>query len=1319
MNKPIGRLCCQVAVIAFMWAVLAGGAPDERALSAPPAAPVWHDNLTDAVVEEGHLHRPMFLFFGAGDRTWDVRMREEVLADSTLAELFSKFTCVRLDTTSNEAAANRYGVKSTPVVLVISPSGRERARSTGFAGVNSLRSFLLKALGPRGDSIADRQLRRLLAEIGEEKGQSWSDEEWLQVLLAMGEPRYRQLVRAGLLDATPFPLQKLVSLLEHPLLAVRCAALELLEERTGRNFGFDPWRLDAETSLSALEGWRSVELTEDSDSSRYVTLSETEVERLVDELVSDQPELASRAMRRLLHGGMSSVAVLNRYLRKYPDLPAGIQRRIRMVTFAAALQKAENLRPEQCAHKLIFGSLDTRLAAIGSLGDAGEGGIAVLRDLLHEPNPLLREAAAHALAEAAGSRAVKVLAEHLDSETDVDVVVAIARCLGDTHTRRSMLVLTGMLERDEEDVVIAALRALAKFRNRQIITKSLRACLRHPSWRIRAAAVECLANLPPKDRPDTLYALLTDPDAFVRSVVLKSLSPERIESMKPKLLEAYAEHKDSRAAILAILAAGGDIPPAIARQLPQASENTLQQAISLLSERRPSLSAQGSKKRNAATARAAIRLLANSATASDSASVRLAGYTTLARAADEDGVARHLVIQALDKGPENLRLAILRDLQIRPLPSLRYSALAEENTASSDSEGDAAVDELLGAFGGGEEKEQKTEAAADASPPTGDVDGLLNAFGVEERNTADRPEDEEESNSASATLPDLHAAVQKLLDTGTQRERVLAAVQLLRMQDPEALEPLIENAAEIPVELAVKLGPALQALKKVPGSKELALALLRSPDPRTRQRVCNIILQDLEPVSWLRMMILEVIDAEQPLKAKDAFSGYQLMRVMDNGDMAATMRPFAQYIHEHGKTAPLKRLALYLNLGRPEKSAALRARSLLNNPDTALRRLAWILLANTDFDEFARRSDKLAEQGDTAVQRLVPEMILQLVEVTLFERSQRLPNGVAQLLARRVRFRKDDFHSLLRLLSAPPHAAEVRVLALLASVRLGEDISSAQVDMALQNLEEPADFLRRIPSPVRRYFSRNSIEMGAVLARHQEKSGMGSYGFLNRREYGADIDDKATEDLPPAVRHVTRRQTDAKTTSRVSTPAYSTSTPQTLTETDNPADEPRPTTIHLFTTPGCPHCDEIQGLLESLAADDEHLSLRIHDVNKPEAAAFNQTLSTRFSLPEKLHMNTPAVFSAAGVLVGKQATPQAVYDLALASPWTTTADPDWDKPAKAPAPESTPSPRAETARSERPTRSRVLSILGTMAIALVGLLLLAAFITRRRHGPPN
>ncbi len=1315
MNRPICNPCRQMAVIAFMWAVLAGGAPDERAL---PATPIWHDSLTDAVVEEGHLHRPMFLFFGAGDRTWDVRMREEVLTDSALAELFSKFTCVRLDTTSNEAAANRYGVKSTPVVLVISPGGRERARSAGFAGVNSLRSFLLKALGPRGGSIVDRQLRRLLKENDEKKRLSWSDQEWLQVLLAMGEPRHRDLVRGRLLDATPFPLQKLVSLLEHPLLAVRCAAIELLEERTGRNFGFDPWRLNAEISRSAIDEWRSFELTEDLERSRYATLAETDVERLVDELVSEQPEPASRAMRRLLRGGMSSVAVLNRYLRKYPDLPAGIQRRIRMVTFAATLQKAEKLRPEQCAHKLIFGSLDTRLAAIGSLGDAGEGGIAVLRDLLHESDPLIREAAADALAEAGGSRVVKVLAEHLDSESDVDVVVAIARCLGDTRTRRSMLVLTQMLEQDEEDVVIAALRALAKFRNRQIITKPLRACLRHQSWRIRAAAVECLANLPPDDRPDMLYSLLTDSDAFVRSVVLKTLSPERIESMKPKLLEAYAQHKDSRAAILAILAAGGDIPPSIARQLPQASGETLQQAISLLSERRPSLSTQGSKKRDAAAVREAIRLLANSATASDNASVRLAGYTTLARAADKDGVARHLVIQVLNKGPENLRAAILRDLKIQPLPSLRYSALAEANAASPASEGEQAVDELLGAFGEDGEKDQGAEAPAGAAPPADNVAELMDAFGGEEGDAADRPEEEEKSSLPTATISELHAAVQKLLTTGTQRERVLAAVQLLRMQDPEALGMLTENAAEIPVELAVKLGPALQALKKVPGSKDLALALLRSPDPRTRQKVCNIILQDLEPASWLRMMIHEVIDAEQPLTAKDAFSSYQLMRVMNDANKAATLRSFAQYIHEHGKNAPLKRLALYLNVGRPEKTAANRSRSLLNNPDTTLRRLAWILLANADFDEFARRSDTLAKGDDPAVQRLVPEMILQLVEVNLFEHSQRLPNEVAQLLARRVRFRKDDFRSLLRLLSAPPHGAEVRVLALLASIRLGEDISSAQVEMALQDLEKPADFLRRIPFSVRRHLARTSSDVAAVLARHLGNSDMGSDGFLKRKEGSVKIAEEA-KNLPPAVRHVTRRQMEATNTSQVSTTPYSSSTPQTSTETDKPTDGPRQTTIHLFTTPGCADCDEIQGLLESLEADDKHLELRVHNVNTPEAASFNQTLSSRFSLSKELHLNTPAVFSAAGVLVGKQATPQAVYDLALQSPWTTTAEPDWDKPAKTVASEPTPSPGKEAVRSERPTRPRVLLILSAMTVTLLCLLLVAAFITRRRHGSPN
>ncbi|MCU0780010.1 MAG: hypothetical protein MUF04_02785, partial [Akkermansiaceae bacterium] len=79
-----------------------------------------------------------------------------------------------------------------------------------------------------------------------------------EVLPLLPQPAHRELIRAKTVNAKPPPRAELVALLEHPYLAVRLGALELLEELAGTDHAFNPWQPAATPDNSAaLARWRA------------------------------------------------------------------------------------------------------------------------------------------------------------------------------------------------------------------------------------------------------------------------------------------------------------------------------------------------------------------------------------------------------------------------------------------------------------------------------------------------------------------------------------------------------------------------------------------------------------------------------------------------------------------------------------------------------------------------------------------------------------------------------------------------------------------------------------------------------------------------------------------------------------------------------------------------------------------------------------------------------------------------------------------------------------------------------------------------------
>ena len=79
-----------------------------------------------------------------------------------------------------------------------------------------------------------------------------------EVLPQLSNKDRRPVIRATLVEAKVPPRADLVALLDHPALAVRLGALELLEELAGGDFSYNPWTAAASPeNTAALARWHA------------------------------------------------------------------------------------------------------------------------------------------------------------------------------------------------------------------------------------------------------------------------------------------------------------------------------------------------------------------------------------------------------------------------------------------------------------------------------------------------------------------------------------------------------------------------------------------------------------------------------------------------------------------------------------------------------------------------------------------------------------------------------------------------------------------------------------------------------------------------------------------------------------------------------------------------------------------------------------------------------------------------------------------------------------------------------------------------------
>lgn len=1043
----------------------------------------------------------------------------------------------------------------------------------------------------------------------------------------LADPAGRNHVRNAIAGLDPFPSAELVGLLGHQELAVRLGALEVLEEKAGGDFGYNPWAAPgAPENEGPLARWKQWSGEDPGTAAKKDLLGDEQRRGYLRDLLGNDSDKAARARRMLEADGLGAVGFLESFLSNSPALPAGSRAKVREAQYQIVLSRPLGPQAASAARQLAFGSRDQTLAALGTLRGAGLVALPILRDFLQHLDPLVRETAIDAMLSAGGSQALPVIGPVLTAETDVNVIHGALRRLKEIAGNESIKLASSFLSHEDEDLLVSAIQACLKLAGgpesaamfggddapakpsdsvQAEVNQAIVKALSDPRWRVRTAALEFVAGRRVAEAKARCVELLADPDEFVRFSAIKAAAALRAEGAAEKLkemfladagmvgpvLEGYAALKrEPDAAMIEKLAS---FPPEARLAAIRAAESDSDLAdLVLRFANDPDLDVSC----------AAIRFLSSDVDRVKSNEIA----SVLVNALRSDRMEKHAA--ALDR----LSLPPASAKTIDPA----LQAAVQKPAANGDK---TALDPLYDAF----LKASGQQATAAAAPNK--VEVIPGAQGELLKALA--------GIAASETEPSFRAAL-----------------CLARAGDATGLTLLTQRLPKLSTAQRAAIADQLYEPRRKE-ALELLRLLLRDPVEEIRAAAAGSALSNDDSPAFLSMVLEELAAPGAKLQPHEIYS-YRFESATRQSRLAATLRSWAlDVLRDDKASGPLRVLAL---IGLRQQASSAAAESMLalakSSPDRWIRRAAWHALGSSSNSAFRLNLTALAEDPVPQVRAVLANVsgrmesgwVHRFDDVrSIADSSWSHDSGTRRL--------QPEAKAVLERMAASDPSPEVRFESMFALLSHGQSIDvDAFAGLISRQPEESSASYR-----IARWMKQNSRRLGPGLA-----------------PIAAALDNSKVE--PDAMQEIVARlapKNDGGSFASFSAlvagaEAVATAPQQTVAADDGPG-TPARTSLRIvyFFKPGCAECEKATQLLETLKGDFPLLDVVRHNINETEGTLLNQALCSRFQVPSAKHTIAPAIFSQAGFLIRDDILPQALGGL-LTTAMAKAQDDSWSFVAK-------------------------------------------------------
>jgi len=219
----------------------------------------WNTNFDEAL--SNSAHRPVLAFFTASWCSPCKLMTATTLTDPLIFSALDEVEHVGVDIDEQREIAEKYEIEAVPTFVVFTPSGHEVDRITGYRNVGDFFEWLTNSI--TAAQVAEAEQKRMeiqlnmvmqLAQAGNINSISQGVAGLLD-LFADADAPMQKIITAQLSSITAQHPALLLDGLNHPRLAARICAANLLRARLGNTFNIDPWS-DAATRAKAVAEWR-------------------------------------------------------------------------------------------------------------------------------------------------------------------------------------------------------------------------------------------------------------------------------------------------------------------------------------------------------------------------------------------------------------------------------------------------------------------------------------------------------------------------------------------------------------------------------------------------------------------------------------------------------------------------------------------------------------------------------------------------------------------------------------------------------------------------------------------------------------------------------------------------------------------------------------------------------------------------------------------------------------------------------------------------------------------------------------------------------
>jgi cytochrome c biogenesis protein CcdA/HEAT repeat protein/thioredoxin-related protein len=1200
--------------------------------SSGPLSVTWTENLNGALTRAGNELKPVLVVFSSPDCPWCVRLKAETLSEKDVLAALEGFICVGIDTSRDERAAREYQVRGVPATLILSGGGRLQSAAEGFLDKAAFLAFLdaYRKGGGKRDA-ASLSLELWLKAL---QAKEVTAEQWPEMMAALGVKECRAPLHRALLAYAPCPRREWAELLKHPRLAVRLGTFELLEELSGSGYGYDPWH-DAQANRQPLESWRGWAEGATNDAQHvFAPLTEAQIATYIRDLASGDRDRSARAVRMLEQAGESVIPVLEAWAASSAAVGEESLRRIEEVRYFLLLPESLGTERGRIAHRLVFGNQDERLRSLAAASAAGERALPVLADFLSDADPLIREAAVDSLIAASKEGACPHLRDLLKREKDEEVIHAVVRGAGSLKGTNAVELAGPFLSHGNEDLVVAALASLGRTRS-SAAAAAVKTCLKSPSWRVRAAALESLGKLKSKASAveSEVIACLDDADPFVRRTAVHTLTSLSAKKAAARLKELFLKDDSLKGPVVAALremrvgipdtfgpalkGKDADVLLAVMDGLDDGDYDTWRLALPFV------------RHENSDVACAAIRVVAEGCGKNDDARGELAQVLR--------GGSKERVQAVFESYPPNGGRSFsdpFGSSDNEEVEELVRSTTAAGKRGGEGGAADDALADVFAAFGAGT-RVAAAPAATNAAPETAKLQDLFAAFGSTAPGGA-APKDT--SASAEQPQPDGNILKEALayLDPKCDPElRFSAALMIMSMGSETGVVFVAESLGSRTAEERLRIAKRAGRCKGEP-TTALVQRLLRDPSADVRREAVSLCLSDAATEALTKGLLDAAFEPGAALLPADLFADPSdwfraVRRAPVRRKIGAAVRQVLENRAEKRYGDSLRIVALTLLEACWKEGDQAVVTGYLDSENPFVRRAAWYAFGKHQPAEFLEKAQAVARDTSEWVRAVVPGVYGRDEEASwsVYFDAETAAEGMRNFSSSssRKRLAKPAVDVLTALTLDP--ALPVRSAALMVLFANREKVDLRRLTALLEESPDKRSVANLLTSALRTTSVSwlRELNVGEVLALvdaviAQSEDDDGRLKNLRKQLVSGTAD--AGEARKVVLRSGELRQTPSGAAASAAAELSEAGMPQRL--------------VVFFRNPGCRDCKRVEDLLKALRAEFADLVVEVMDIRKPDDARINEALCERFEVPDNFHLTAPAIFCGAGNLIKKEIT---------------------------------------------------------------------------------